>query len=166
MEDRAAGASASFSSPRIFRFTTYGIQDYDTGDLNNHLLNDQWVHVAAVYKSDGDVDFYIDGSLAETVAGNFSMNDTQGFLIGGLAAATATEWFEGLIDDLRIYDRELSLGEVGWLAGKTAPYMHDLSYLLTPQDPAIDAHDDGVIDFKDFAVLADQWLDEQLWPEW
>jgi hypothetical protein len=151
--------------PASLRFTTYGILDYDTGDLSSHLPDGQWVHVAGVYKSDGDVDFYIDGARAETVAGNFSMNDTQGFLIGGLAAATATEWFEGLIDDLRIYDRELSLGEVGWLAGKTAPYMHDISYLLTPQDPAINAYDDGVIDLKDFAVLADQWLDELLWPQ-
>jgi hypothetical protein len=93
------------------------------------------------------------------------MNDTQGFLIGGLASPAATEWFEGLIDDLRIYDRELSQGEVGWLAGKTAPYSQDLSLLLMPQNPAINAHDDGTVDFKDYAVLADQWLDALLWPE-
>jgi hypothetical protein len=151
--------------PARLRFTTYGIQDYDTRDLSSHLPDGQWIHVAAVYKSDGDVDFYIDGALAETIEGDFSMNDTQGFLIGGLAATTATEWFEGLIDDLRIYDRELSQGEAGWLADKTMPYLQDLSLSLTPPDPAINAYDDDTIDFKDFAVLADQWLNELLWPQ-
>ena len=28
----------------------------------------------------------------------------------------------------------------------------------------VDLHDDEKINFKDFAVLADTWLDEQLWP--
>jgi hypothetical protein len=150
--------------PARVRFTTYGIRDYDTGDLSGYLPSGQWLHVAAVYKSDGDVDFYIDGSWAETLAGDFSMNDGEGFLIGGLAAPTATEWFEGLIDDLHIYDRELSQSEVGWLAGKTTPYNQDLSLLLTPKNPAINGHDDNAIDLKDYAVLANQWLDEQLWP--
>jgi hypothetical protein len=29
---------------------------------------------------------------------------------------------------------------------------------------AAELHQDGVIDFKDYAVLADGWLDELLWP--
>ncbi|UCG55668.1 MAG: hypothetical protein JSU70_12455 [Phycisphaerales bacterium] len=151
-------------APARLRFTTYGIQDYDTGDLSHHLLPDQWVHVAAVYKSDGDADFYIDGSLAETIAGNFSMNDTEGFLIGALAAPTAPEWFDGLIDDVRIYDAELSQGQLGSLAGKTAPYNQDISLLLTPRDPAINAYNDATIDLKDCAVMLDQWLAELFWP--
>ena len=31
-------------------------------------------------------------------------------------------------------------------------------------DPQVDLYEDKKIDFKDYAVLADQWLDEQLWP--
>jgi hypothetical protein len=33
-------------------------------------------------------------------------------------------------------------------------------------DPALEAdlNVDSTVDFKDYAVLADQWLDEQLWP--
>ncbi|MHC4426677.1 MAG: hypothetical protein ACYSYV_11355, partial [Planctomycetota bacterium] len=30
---------------------------------------------------------------------------------------------------------------------------------------AADLNQDGVIDFKDYAVLADQWLDQQIWPQ-
>jgi hypothetical protein len=29
---------------------------------------------------------------------------------------------------------------------------------------AADLHQDNVINFKDFAVLADSWLEEILWP--
>jgi len=35
-------------------------------------------------------------------------------------------------------------------------------------DPALaaDLNADSSVDFKDYAALADQWLEEQLWPEW
>jgi hypothetical protein len=29
-----------------------------------------------------------------------------------------------------------------------------------------DLNQDDVVDFKDYAVLLDQWLDQQIWPEW
>ena len=152
--------------PARLRFTTYGVRDYDAGGWMAGYLpdNNQWIHVAAVYKSDGDVDFYVGGIWIETVAGDFSLNDTDGYLIGGLAAATSGEWFGGLIDDLRIYDTELSHGQVGSLANQTLPYIQDISPLLTPRNPNIDWNGDGTINFGDFAGLMQQWLDELLWP--
>jgi hypothetical protein len=33
-----------------------------------------------------------------------------------------------------------------------------------PADHNVDVYDDGMIDFKDFAILANYWLEEQLWP--
>jgi hypothetical protein len=30
---------------------------------------------------------------------------------------------------------------------------------------AADLNTDDTVDFKDYAVLADQWLEEQIWPE-
>jgi len=35
---------------------------------------------------------------------------------------TATRHFEGLIDEVRIYSRGLTLGEIAWLAGRTEPF--------------------------------------------
>jgi hypothetical protein len=36
--------------------------------------------------------------------------------------------------------------------------------MAPPPDPNIDLYGDGTIDFKDFAVLAEMWLEEELWP--
>jgi len=40
-----------------------------------------------------------------------------------------------------------------WLAGVTAPF-----------SKPFDLNVDGAVNFKDFAVLADSWLEEVLWP--
>jgi hypothetical protein len=29
-----------------------------------------------------------------------------------------------------------------------------------------DLNGDGIANFEDFALLLNQWLDEQIWPEW
>jgi hypothetical protein len=54
-----------------------------------------------------------------------------------------------MIDEVRIYGRVLSLAEVEYLAGTTM----------------IDINNDGSIDFKDYALMADVWLEELLWPQ-
>ena len=56
-------------------------------------------------------------------------------------------------DDARIYDRVLSPEDVVWLAGITTPFSEPF-----------DLNVDGAVKFKDFAVLADSWLEELLWP--
>jgi hypothetical protein len=57
--------------------------------------------------------------------------------------------FQGLIDEVRIYGRALSQAEIEYLAGK----------------PMIDINKDGTIDFKDYTLMADVWLEELLWPQ-
>jgi hypothetical protein len=63
--------------------------------------------------------------------------------------ADQTANFQGLIDEVRIYNRALSLAEVEYLAGT----------------PMIDINKDGTIDFKDYTLMADVWLEELLWPQ-
>jgi hypothetical protein len=59
-------------------------------------------------------------------------------------------YFPGLVDDVRIYDYALSSSEIFSLAGGSP----------------LDLNGDMKINFKDYALLVDQWLEEQLWPEW
>jgi hypothetical protein len=43
------------------------------------------------------------------------------------------------------------------------PIPDDVLYRLSSIS---DFGSDGIVNFKDYTILADQWLNEQLWPEW
>ena len=62
--------------------------------------------------------------------------------------------FNGALDEIRLYDRALSTGEVAYLAGYRLPFSMEQ-----------DLNQDGTVDLKDYADLADTWLDEILWPQ-
>src|SRR5687768_12498551 len=86
------------------------------GNLGNYLDSGQapsigqWQHVAATY--DGTTArFYVDG--VETASAPFAGNlgDGNSWRIGAYGAP-ATGFFDGLVDNVRIYDRALSASEV------------------------------------------------------
>ncbi len=84
---------------------------------------------------------------------------------GSAGARRPDRPFFGEINELRVYSRALSHGEVASLAGYTAGTVLSqpvLALLSTLSDT--DLNDDEMIDFKDFALLANTWLDEVLWP--
>jgi len=77
---------------------------------------DDWVHLST--SCDGaTTDLYYNGLRVATL----DVADTQfGRIAIGTNRATDT-WFEGLIDEVRVYNRPLSAGEVAGLAGVTEP---------------------------------------------
>jgi len=116
-----------------------------------------WHHVAVTIDAGKDtITLYLDGSVvAQNTQATLSPSDlgvtTNNWL--GRSQYIADAGYTGLLDEFRIYKRALAEAEVAWLAGRTAPF----------SIPA-DMHQDGVINFKDFADLADSWLEELLWP--
>jgi len=42
--------------------------------------------------------------------------------------------------------------------------LHQFLHGLLSVNEDADFHDDEKINFKNFVILADKWLDEQLWP--
>ena len=38
--------------------------------------------------------------------------------------------------------------------------------VLSRLPPLPDLNDDGIANFKDLAILVDEWLEEELWPQW
>ena len=88
------------------------------GDTN--ILDNQWHHVAVTVKanatlSSGDVTFYLDGQdNTRTSADTDVFNMTSNFdvKIGQMYDFSSSRWFTGLIDDLRIYDKELTPEEI------------------------------------------------------
>ena len=66
--------------------------------------------------------------------------------------------YDGLIDDFRIYDYVLSQAEIAYVA-TNGTGIFDLP-LLSPAD----LFTDNRINFRDFALLATDWLANQVWP--
>jgi hypothetical protein len=139
-----------------------------------------WYHIAATYDSStAEAKLYVDGSdVGVDVDGSASgavvwVSPTTGnyperFAIGVWLDPGYELWVDGTIDEVRYYNTALSHGQVGSLAGETAPYNQPIHMLLTPPEPGINIYDGDplpVVDLKDFAALAEIWLDEQLWPQ-
>jgi hypothetical protein len=71
--------------------------------------------------------------------------------------------FVGDLDNIRIYDKVLTEIEIRWLAGETDPVVY------FPLDSVANLYDEEpenskMINFKDFAVIADEWLVYQPFP--
>lgn len=108
---------------------------------------DTWYHFVGTYNSDsGLLSFYKGGVLINTVTLNATNNfDTTNWTMGGgsILSGNATQrYFEGRIDDVRIYNHELSLREIRSLW--KAKIIHHIFNLTT----------NGVIptNISDFAV--------------
>ena len=90
---------------------------------------DTWTHIVGVYEADSSTNryirLYVDGSLkvSTPVNSNFIMNSsvTRSFFIGHPASYTQgnKDFFNGSIDDVRIYNRALSGDEVSALYNAT-----------------------------------------------
>jgi hypothetical protein len=76
----------------------------------NQLPLNQWSHLAATYDG-ATLKLYINGALAGTKNVTGSITTTNGaFRIGG--NSIWGEWFNGIIDEVRIYNRALSVSEI------------------------------------------------------
>jgi hypothetical protein len=107
----------------------------------------EWQHFAVSF----------DGTNAALYINGESIGGSQPFVFGpktdarvvfGACEQNAGNPFNGDLDEIRIYDYPLSAAEVFYLA-----------------EPAVDLNNDNKVDLDDFAILADAWLDELLWPQ-
>jgi hypothetical protein len=127
-----------------------------------------WHHYAFVKDTErGLQSIYRDGEL---VAQNWwnadrpiqPINPANNRFVIGYSGSTAWEWgrINARIDDFRIYDHALLHGEIVDLAGKSLVYQPFLG-----DDDEVDANNDHIINFGDYAIMANGWLEEPvLWP--
>jgi hypothetical protein len=111
----------------------------------------EWEHIGLSF--DGtDCTLYRNGDAVGS--GAYSLGpDTQAALVFGCCQAAGGNPYNGALDEVRLYNRPLSAEEVAWLAGRTLPF-----------STAPDLNVDGTVNFGDYNVIADAWLDEMLWP--
>jgi len=124
----------------------------------------QWSHYAFVKDAvDGMMRIYHNGLLVaqDTEAFLPMTGAAEGMSRIGTDFDSSSSYYKGKLDDLRIYDYALSHTEVLYLAHGSSSELHQpLQPVLSPVDP----YEDGQINLMDFAVLADVWLEHQLWP--
>ncbi len=103
----------------------------------------------------GIMQIFLNGELLDSKTGSFS------FISGVSSYEIGAGWYggyDGLIDDFRIYDYALSQPEIAYIATNGTGIIN--MPLITPADLFPDNH----IDLKDFAILADCWLEKQIYP--
>ncbi len=81
----------------------------------------EWTHITATF-ADEQKALYINGRLAGEGSAPLALNTERPLRIGaGATEGPGNYFFQGMIDEVRIYDRALSAEEVAGLAGRTEP---------------------------------------------
>jgi len=119
------------------------------------LADDLWHHIAVT--SDGsttdNIVLYVDGRIettAEVVSQSINTHGTVAAKLGvSVDGIRSINYFDGLIDDARIYDRVLTMKEI-WSVAATG----------TTSYSCPDLNADEVVNFDDFAKLSRNWEDE------
>ena len=116
----------------------------------------RWNHWAFTKDAEaGVMQIFLNGALYDSLTGTYSpISGITSFEIG-------SGWYggyDGLIDDFRIYDYALTQPEIAHVATNGTGIFDQT--LMTPAD----LNADNQIDFADFALLADHWLENHNWP--
>ncbi len=132
----------------------------------------QWNHYAFVKDADANLMriYHNGGLIAEhntTTALMLGDERVEAFRIGRRRTipylhnnkTIADQTWVGRIDDFRVYNYALSQAEAAWLGTRGTG--------IVPFDNVANFKESSVpeaVDFGDYAILAQQWLNQQLWP--
>jgi len=117
--------------------TTYTAQHYDgdtpTCDSTTAPESNTWYHVAAVFASDSSRSIYVNGILEGTsTQAQSALGASQYIHIGCLEFSTSySQFFDGLINDVRFFNRALTSNEVARIYTDNAwQYSSGIGWLL------------------------------------
>jgi hypothetical protein len=156
-------------------------------------ISSRWNHYALIYDTSVNPDpnispsmrIYVNGfPIASTIDGNivhvWGPNETgdgnaNSVRIGtrgnGVATADQSQYWQGRIDDMRLYSKALSRYEVQALVTDNTGYRNMQAVFNEPTNFNLNntatlptGQTVKIINFNDFATLANYWLTQQLWP--
>jgi hypothetical protein len=113
----------------------------------------QWNHWAFTKNATtGMMQIFLNGKLIDSrTDSNSPITNVEYFLIG-------SGWYggyDGLIDDLQIFNYALSAPEIAYTA------THGTGIFDLPLPTQADIDKDNIVNFRDFAILAEHWLNKQ-----
>lgn len=122
-------------------FSCLGLSPSNISGSKN--VNDgQWHHVAGVYDR-SELSLYVDGIVDASAAASGTISTTTGSLTVGVNLRLYPSYWNGLIDDVRIYDHALSPAQIAGLIGKMGTVYTYQGRLLDDNKPA-----DGSFDLE------------------
>jgi len=166
---RYDAAGNSGGGTNIIKYGVTSTGDNQENESSSNVQTTEWQHLAVTWKSGEVVRLYINGNLdipgfqTEPAVGT-----TTGYtkLLVGRGGKDADGAWDGRVDDVRLYDWALSADEIATVkSGGTVA----LPAIYTPVGSAAELWDaepanSRRVNFNDYAILADQWLEERLWP--
>jgi hypothetical protein len=141
-------------------------EGHQAGSDNDALERDEWIHVAGTFDANM-IKCYINGELAgennepNLSKANFFLCQEPNDLGIGMRPEDDADNFDGIIDEVRIYDYGLSAQEVAWLAtdGTGIVSFQSIANLKDDEQPG-----ERVVNFRDLCILGDDWLVQELFP--
>jgi hypothetical protein len=153
-----------------------------------------WHHLAFVLRDTGTDtctgEFYGDGNLVDQLADRPRHSGGARSVNLGSWNAGSAPFLAASLDEFRVHDYALSAAEVKYLAGvaggveptgsmlvyydfdehsglaahNSSTYVFDRPLLTAAELYDAEAEGSRTINFRDFTVLAETWLEQQLWP--
>jgi len=137
-------------------------------ESSSNVQTTDWQHLVMTWSSGQVIRLYIDGfedtptGTSEATTG--TITGVTALIVGkGGKDENADQGWDGLIDDVRIYNYPLSDKEVLYLAVDGAPTVH-IPIVSDAELYDGEAPGNQWINFKDYAIIADQYLEIMLWP--
>ena len=152
----------------------YGVATEEGSHENESAANvqtTQWQHVMVTWTSGETAKLYINGVLdTPTAEADVIGGTTTGYtdvIVGRGGKDTDGSW-DGLVDDVRVYEVALTAQQVQTVMnGGDLPVVDTYVPLTSPANISDDEPANSrSVNFRDFAVLADEWLQQLIWPAW
>jgi len=136
-------------------------------------VNDgQWHHAVGL-RAGNTTQVYVDGMPdgTATLPAGYDLSGTSqhNAYVGAITdhrdatGNTLDKLFVGTLDDVRIYNYALSPAEIMSVMGQSELYVPLTSPANIYDEEPINSKK---VNLKDFAILADEWLEQPVWPKW
>ena len=142
--------------------------------------DNQWAFMAVAVEPTQATAFVYDGTTMQQEINTAEHGPLEQYCAGcenwiGSALKRSDDHFNGKVDDIRMYKRTLTVGEVYGIAGMSGEvYVPNTSVAnISPKDPCLsepnyrdtyDPNNPDIVQFLDYEILASNWLEEYLWP--
>jgi len=125
------------------------------------LTTGVWYHVVGVYSQGNYIRTYVNGKLDRQLVTTAKLGLSSGTLKLGREPSGLSSFFSGKLDDVRVYNYALTEAEIMSLAGAGAVYVPVTSPAnISDLEPVLEKK----VNFKDYSLLANKWLEEELFP--